>query len=304
MNETATTATKAGGNTKPQLSKDTQSRRWCFTLNNWTKLERATLLHYFEETKALYIFGEEICPTTGTPHLQGYVEWKGGKRFSTLKKLNQRLSIRAARGSRKSNDVYCGKDACNVQTNLPMSIKDKLKLKFSTVVWKPWQLEIIELVKKPPSTRNIYWYWEPDGNVGKSFLGLYLSLHYQCLKSAGKAADTLYVIKDWMEAEGRDPEYDCPEIILVDITREKYDYTSYAVLEELKNNWVCSSKYKGANMWLNDMHVICFANSPPKPDVMSEDRFIVRLIKDNQLIIAKDEELPPKELVARANPLE
>ena len=47
--------------------KEIRSRGWCFTWNNWTPENRATM----ESIVCTYIiFGEETAPTTGTPHLR------------------------------------------------------------------------------------------------------------------------------------------------------------------------------------------------------------------------------------------
>ena len=89
----------------------TQVKRFCFTLCNYTSQD-------ISNAKALeckfIIFGEEICPTTGTPHLQGYVEWL---EKTTIKGSTKRLphaSFRVSKGTESHNQVYCSKDAKNV----------------------------------------------------------------------------------------------------------------------------------------------------------------------------------------------
>ncbi len=50
-----------------------ESRRYIFTLNNYTEEDVKILM----EEKVFFsylLFGKEIAPTTGTPHLQGYFE--------------------------------------------------------------------------------------------------------------------------------------------------------------------------------------------------------------------------------------
>ncbi len=55
-----------------------QSRRWIFTLNNYTEEEVADLERE-EEVFTYLLFGKEIVSSTGTPHLQGYFEFDPGK---------------------------------------------------------------------------------------------------------------------------------------------------------------------------------------------------------------------------------
>lgn len=60
-----------------------RSRAWSFTHNNYTpEIEQA-----LKTLECRYIvFGYEECPTTGTPHLQGYVVFESSIPFETAKK--------------------------------------------------------------------------------------------------------------------------------------------------------------------------------------------------------------------------
>jgi len=81
------------------------TRNTCFTLNNWTEIEKEEVKKW--DCKYL-IFGEEIGDN-GTPHLQGYVEWKNPKRFTTLKKMNERIHWENRKGTSDQAAVYCTK---------------------------------------------------------------------------------------------------------------------------------------------------------------------------------------------------
>lgn len=88
---------------------------YVFTLNNWQPADRLRLEAPHPAVRYI-IFGEEIAPTTGTPHLQGYLQlWKEMK----MKDLNpllfdNRARLALARGSEQDNQGYCSKDAQNV----------------------------------------------------------------------------------------------------------------------------------------------------------------------------------------------
>lgn len=83
-----------------------QVRNACFTLNNWTPGEYQTI----EKLDVKYmVVGKEIGEN-GTPHLQGYVEFKTAKRFTTLKKLNARIHWEARKGTAEQAAEYCKKD--------------------------------------------------------------------------------------------------------------------------------------------------------------------------------------------------
>lgn len=82
------------------------ARNVCFTLNNYTEEEMKDIQSWDCD---YLIFGREEGES-GTPHLQGYVEWKSSKRFSTMKKLNSRIHWEARRGTPDEASAYCKKD--------------------------------------------------------------------------------------------------------------------------------------------------------------------------------------------------
>jgi len=90
------------------VAKRPQATKWCFTVNNYVDAvkEMAPLVD-----KASYlIYGQEIAPTTGTPHLQGYVVLKNKAMLTALKKLHPTAHFEIARGTHAQNISYCGKD--------------------------------------------------------------------------------------------------------------------------------------------------------------------------------------------------
>lgn len=83
-----------------------RSRGWCFTLNNYSEAEDAAV----QAVACQYlIFGREKAPTTGTPHLQGYVYFPNAKTMSAVSRLMPRASLRAAKGNAEQNFDYCSK---------------------------------------------------------------------------------------------------------------------------------------------------------------------------------------------------
>jgi len=86
---------------------------YCITINNYndttiTKVKTLVQIKYG-------IFGEEVAPTTGTKHLQGYVSWTSKTRATTVanafkKLLGVRPHVVAARGTPIQNKTYCSKE--------------------------------------------------------------------------------------------------------------------------------------------------------------------------------------------------
>lgn len=83
-----------------------KARNHCFTLNNYT-LEEEAAIHSWE--CSYMVIGREIAPDTGTPHLQGYVEWKNPRALSALKKLNPRIHWEVRKGTAVQASEYCKK---------------------------------------------------------------------------------------------------------------------------------------------------------------------------------------------------
>lgn len=61
---------------------------WRFTLNNWRQEDFEFLDKLYQDGKVKYIiYGKEIAPTTGTPHLQGFLQLPKKLRFGGVRKL-------------------------------------------------------------------------------------------------------------------------------------------------------------------------------------------------------------------------
>jgi len=71
--------------TKPAV---TRSRNWCFTWNN-PSIEDVEYIstELINEGVQYLVYGREVAPATGTPHLQGQIVFKNHKEFSTVRKL-------------------------------------------------------------------------------------------------------------------------------------------------------------------------------------------------------------------------
>lgn len=254
-----------GGNTKLQ-----RARRWTFTWNNYTEEDLSQLSQYFETTAEYYIIGKEIGES-GTPHLQGYFERKLQIRFETLRKILPKCHIEKAKGNREQNIEYCSKSGNYIAKEQFTRENAIIKKKYSNITWKPWQQQIIDLIETEPDSRKIYWFWEPTGNVGKTFLCKYLCIKYDAIIASGKKDDIFNQVKSWLDTN-KDKE---PRLILLDIPRSSHGCISYGAIEACKNGLLYSGKYEGGKCIFDHPHVIIFSNEEPDLHQMSEDRFEV-----------------------------
>lgn len=84
-----------------------QSKRWCFTLNNYcdadvSKLDTVADVEYL-------VAGKEVG-ATGTPHLQGFIVFTARKRLTAVRAVFERAHWEVARGSSEQAADYCKKD--------------------------------------------------------------------------------------------------------------------------------------------------------------------------------------------------
>jgi len=84
----------------------TESKYWCFTLNNYGEGEYEAI----QAWEWSYIVLGKETGENGTPHLQGYIEFTKKKRLTTLKKLNARVHWEKRRGTAQQASDYCKKD--------------------------------------------------------------------------------------------------------------------------------------------------------------------------------------------------
>ncbi|AIF76248.1 Rep [Bat associated circovirus 8] len=96
--------------------------RWCFTLNNWTEEEYGLIESTCRSLAKYLIIGKEVGES-GTPHLQGFVNFKKKLRLSALKSLPgfTRAHVESARGTDVENQKYCRKQGAYLEIGVPSS---------------------------------------------------------------------------------------------------------------------------------------------------------------------------------------
>lgn len=89
------------------MATNNRARGWCITINNPTDED----VKCFDDVQSDYmIYGNEVAPMTGTPHLQGYIYFKNPRQFHAIQKMFPRAHLTPAKGSPHDNFMYCSKD--------------------------------------------------------------------------------------------------------------------------------------------------------------------------------------------------
>lgn len=264
MDPNSSYSSEGGGNTitPPSSSKFQISPaiRWCFTLNNYENIDISSIVLCFSNNCKVAIVGKEIGES-GTPHLQGYCEFKKKCRPKGL--LTDRIHWEKAKGNRDANINYCSKE-----NNVIYSIGIPKPIKIIENLYD-WQKDIEKITLQEPDDRKIYWYWDAIGNIGKSAFIKYMIVKHNILFcSGGKHSDIMNLVFN-------QNMNDC-NCVIFDIPRANRGHISYASLESIKNGMVCNTKYETGVKIFNSPHLFVFANFPPDDkDQLSDDRWVI-----------------------------
>jgi hypothetical protein len=130
-----------------------------------------------------------------------------------------------------------------------------------------WQEQVLDIIKKEPHKRNIYWFWEPVGAAGKTSLIKHVLLNYEPAFFQGKGNDIAHA-------------YNGQKVCIFGFSRSQDGRVSYHAIEALKDGLVFSGKYESGQKLHNIPHVFVFANWPPEEEEMSADRWVVTNISE------------------------
>lgn len=260
MEQMEQTGAREGNTESPAPQREQQYTYWFFTLNNYTVEQMEQLEQVLKHECKWFVFQEETGEQ-GTPHLQGTICLDKRQRRSQLKCINPKIHWEPTKAVKKSLE-YCSK--CETRTGRQFVHGIELPKEIEIDEPRGWQLKVMDLIKHQPDKRTINWFWEPTGGVGKTTLCKYLVVKHNALMLTGKSADMYHMLAKYPNKR---------ELIIVDCPRSQQDYINYGAIEQIKNGLVFSGKYEGAQLVFNCPHVFCFANEPPKTEMMSKDRW-------------------------------
>ena len=128
-----------------------------------------------------------------------------------------------------------------------------------------WQQELVEELAGEPDPRKIVWFVDRVGNTGKSYFATHYSSRKSYYVTGGKASDIFY-------------GYQYESVVFFDLARMKQEYVQYDVMEAFKNGQFYSTKYECKNVKFNTPHVVVFSNFHPDTQMLSADRWDLRVL--------------------------
>lgn len=294
-----------------------RSKSWCFTAPNYSDADYARLVDVIAVNPAVeyIVFGRETAPTTGLPHLQGYVVFVNRRtRASTSTFLGiGGIHLEPARATPIEAAEYCKKDGDYYEHGtLPPARGERTDI--STMVqWikdqptRPSEADIachfpsyylryrtnlLLLVDQlRPSVPNV------QGDPRPWQLDL-----QQLLEDDPDDRTVNFLVdpvgaagKTWMASWWKTMHPNTTQILMVgkrddlaytidptckyfffDVPRSQMEFLQYSVLEMLKNRIVFSPKYQSATKYLTShVHVVVFCNEQPDYTKLSADRYNV-----------------------------
>lgn len=263
------------GNTSPSSRKQiSPSRHWEFVLNNY---QEADILALGKMSSSIVpvIVGQSEVGENGTKHLQVQISFSKKVRPINILKGelgHARCSFRKVRDLHKTR-MYCSKDdTYDGHWRMARGWKRPQELALITYdILNEYQKSVADFFKTqcdPRFSRDIHWFWEPKGNMGKTILSTFFCDQRDALIIGGKKADCFYGVQKYIINH-----HGGPEIVIIDVPRESLDYVSYSAIEKVKDGLFFSGKFDSDMVRFNRPHVIVFANERPRVSAMSEDRW-------------------------------
>lgn len=288
------------------MAQENKVQKVCFTLNNYTEEEYATILSFSEKCTFLVI-GKEVGENN-TPHLQGYANITKRTRFSALKKLLPRAHFERAKGTDQQNLTYCTKQDKNAfihgepqsagKRNDLQEFKNAAK---AGITYDTALEEHSNIVAKYPRFAKEYIAKIARDKVKPVEIQEYRPWQQQVVQTLAQEPHDRRI--DWIiDYEGGKGKtflakhlvtkqqafytnggkaidifhaYQGQRIVIFDFVRETQDFVNYGAIEAIKNGIMSSNKYDSTLKVYNTPHVVVFANFPPQENKLSKDRLNV-----------------------------
>jgi len=257
------------------------------------------------------VFGRELAPSTGTPHLQGFVAFSGRRRLGAVRTLLPRCHLTSARGSAQQNRAYCIKDGAYEEFgDVPTSSQGKRSDFNDLIQWlstyQGWPTDADlrgafpslcgRYFRSVVSFRQTYCTYEPLAGELREWqreLSATLSsepdprkvLFY--IDPTGNRGKSWFCKWYWLNNQqscqilriGKRDDLahaicEDKHVYLFDVPREGGPHLQYTILESLKDQLVFSPKYESRTKYIKEVpHVIVFMNEEPDMNMMSLDRY-------------------------------
>jgi len=240
-----------------------------------------------------WAFQLEQGAEAGKLHYQGFVGLKKKQRkVELIKTLPEAINETSFRPVGDENAIVKYVTKCDTRVEGPWTsenMKDKVPAKrkwadedveedeenWMAVELRPWQEKVWELLQTRDN-RTIHWVYNPVGNEGKSFFTKWASIMHGVLGlTFGKASDLKYLVSKFKK---RAYIFDLARNATVEMAE------IYNALEDVKNGNFISTKYEVCQVTMKCPSIVVFSNHKPDLSALSNDRWKVWSIVDDNLV--------------------
>lgn len=244
-----------------------RNRNFCFTWNNYTEESKTLLANYATLGIKYVAYSEEVAPTTGTKHLQGFLSFVNAKTVQQARAKFPGLHILTMHGSILQNENYCSKAGALIEhgekpvSNDNKGRAEKLRWQNARDLAKQGKIDEIDAdifircystlkrigadyASKPqPCNPVCIWIYGPTG-TGKSY-----SVETSFPDCYKKCMDDL----KWFDGYRGEKA-----IYLEDI--DKYQVKWGGVLKRLADRWPMQASVKGSMVYIRPQYVLVTSN--------------------------------------------
>lgn len=247
-----------GGNTKNPWILN-QIYRWFVTLP-YTEITASQLSQHLKSFSKKFTFQAEKGES-GFEHWQIELSLINKLRFNEFKNL---LGFDKAHIEPTKN-YFMAKNYCSKkETRIEGPYTENSTFIKTIEILRPWQKNLLEELLKEPNDRKIIWFYDIEGNKGKTAFAKYMAIkHNALILNNGKFNDLAYAV-------------DNQKIIIINISRTLEDHVNYNAIEALKDGLIFSGKYESKTKIFDSPHIVIFANFEPNLKALSSDRWDVR----------------------------
>lgn len=259
------------GNTSTPPYRDNGKKHWIITLkveNKYNGSNGSNFNKWFQTHTSEAVWQVEQGEETGYIHYQMTFKLKFKNRFSWLKNHFHAQAHCEVVNNHDAAFDYCQKSDTRLHGPFywPEKVQDGVPDPLDNCELYKWQEDIVEIFRGPVNPRTIYWYWEPDGNVGKSDFCLHCILNHDAVVYDSGKKDILFAHKNQTK-------------VIFDLSRTQEGYVSYDAMESLKKGFCFSGKYESGMKVFPKPHIVVFANWEPDTSKLSMDRWCIRRIR-------------------------
>lgn len=295
-----------------KMSSNLQLFRYQFTWNNYTDADQQWLRDFYKAECKYLVFGREVAPDTGTPHLQGFLILKKKQRITALKKKGFNAHLTPNDDNVVAASDYCKKDNDYEDfgaLTFPGQRADLEAFKTAVKAGIDWVVLLdthSDVLKKYRGYCSEYYANykpkapSPDDFTDRDWHKLVIeACDNKCRRyihffidengNSGKSYITrhLYATRD--DVQIFKPEKEANLALMLDESKSVYIFDvpkcrtaaldipfPYQFLEGIKDGLLVSGKYESRMKYPKVPNsVIVFGNTPPDPTTLSADRYKV-----------------------------